>query len=90
MTYHRMCQKPISWIETIVTHLRQTIDKSIVPIIQSVDEPDRLPANEYQDALEIAQSTGDGVIVFTLEGMLSEGKLDATQQVFHNNTNRKE
>ena len=83
MTYHRMCHRPVSWIETITSHLKQTTNKPVVPIIQSVDLPDVLPIDDYSESLEIAQSVGEGVIVFTLESMLEEKRLDATRQAFH-------
>ena len=86
MTYHRMCYQSVDWIESITAHFRQATRKQVVPIIQSMDEPDTLPLQEYRKALKIAQTVGDGVIVFTLEGMLTDKKLAATQQAFGTST----
>jgi hypothetical protein len=58
--------------------------KPVWPIVQSVDQPEPLPADEYGQALDVAlrSPASAGVIVFKLEGALEEGKLAATRDRF--------
>jgi hypothetical protein len=84
MVYHRMCGHAPDWIGEVVQEIRDTSGKPVWPIIQSVDEPGPLPADEYARALEIALAhpASDGVLVFTMKGALAEDKLQATRAAF--------
>lgn len=84
MTYHRMCNRDVDWIGRVIQGIHAQTGKPVCPIIQSVDEPAPLPAEEYGRALELALShaDSDGVIVFTLEGILPDDKLARTKRLF--------
>ena len=82
MVYHRMCGYPVEWIGDVVAEVRALSGKPVWPIIQSVDEPSSLPAEEYGQALDVAlrHPAADGVLVFTLKGALDEAKLSITRE----------
>ena len=82
MVYHRMCGYPPEWIGPVVEEVHTLSGKPVWPIIQSVDEPDPLPAEEYGRALDLAldHPASDGVLVFTLEGALAGAKLAVTRE----------
>ncbi|NLF01314.1 MAG: hypothetical protein GX601_10095 [Anaerolineales bacterium] len=84
MVYHRMCGQPPSWIHDVTAEVHRMSDRPVGPIIQSVDEPDVLSADEYGQALDVAldSPSSAGVIVFTLAGMLEGDRLAATQARF--------
>jgi uncharacterized lipoprotein YddW (UPF0748 family) len=85
MTYHRMCDRPVHWIADTAAGMHALTQTPICPIIQSVDHPDALPADEYAEALAAALNAPDaqGAIVFTMQGVLDHaGKLRQTQRVF--------
>ena len=80
MVYHVMCGFPVAWIGDVVEEIKALGGKSVWPIIQSVDEPRPLSADEYGLALELAltHTATDGAVVFTLKGALEKAKLDTT------------
>ena len=80
MVYHRMCGRPPEWIGEVVEEVHALSGKPVWPIIQSVDDPDPLSAEEYGMALDVAlgQPASDGVLVFTLEGALTGARLAVT------------
>jgi hypothetical protein len=84
MVYHVMCGRPVAWIGQVIQHVKALSGKPVWPIIQSVDEPKPLAAEEYGRALDVALShpSSDGVLVFTLKGALDEGKLEITRARF--------
>ena len=81
MVYHLMCGQPPEWIAEVVRDVRRTSGKRVWPIIQSVDKPADLSPEAYGQALDAAMGCdeSDGLIVFTLEGMLSPAKVAATR-----------
>jgi hypothetical protein len=84
MTYHAMCDQPVHWIGEVADEVRVLTGKPVWPIIQSVDEPRRLPAAEYAAALDVAlhHPAPAGVIVFTLKGALEGERCGVTQDRF--------
>jgi len=82
MAYHRMCGYPVEWIGDVAAEVRALSRKPVWPIIQSVDEPSALSAAEYGQALDIVlrHPAADGVLVFTLKGVLDEAKLSVTRE----------
>ena len=84
MVYHAMCGRPVAWIDDVVRELAARTGRPVWPIIQSVDHPRPLPADEYGDALATALDCPQsaGALVFTLEGMLTPDKLAATRRAF--------
>jgi hypothetical protein len=84
MVYHLMCGRSLRWIGDVTAELHALSGKPIWPIIQSVDEPSRLRAAEYGEALDGALNhrASGGVIVFTLKGALEPAKLQMTKAKF--------
>jgi hypothetical protein len=81
MVYHSLCGMPVAWIGEVIDEVHRLSHKPVWPIIQSVDEPTPLSAEEYGQALEAAlqHPSSDGVLVFTLKGALQPDKLALTQ-----------
>ena len=85
MVYHLMCGHPPNWIGEVVEDVHALSGKPVWPIVQSIDHPAPLPAEEYAQTLEVALGTNSsaGVIVFTLAGVLTdEAKLTVTKARF--------
>ncbi len=84
MVYHKMCNFPVDWIAQVAQEVHTLTGKPVWPIIQSVDQPVALSAQEYGQALDVALncSASDGVLVFTLQGALGDGKLAVTRAGF--------
>ena len=84
MVYHRMCGYGPEWISEVTDEVHALSGKPVWPIVQSVDEPDPLPADEYRAALDTALRSlaSEGVLVFTLKGALAEEKLRVTRDRF--------
>jgi len=81
MVYHLMCGQDPEWIAEVVRDAQRTSGKRVWPIIQSVDKPTDLSPKAYGKALDAAMGCdeSDGLIVFTLEGMLSPTKVAETR-----------
>ncbi len=85
MTYHLMCGRPATWIGDIAHEFQRQTGKPVCPIIQSVDSPTSLSVADYGAALNIA-AQADGVIVFTLKGVVeNDAKLARTIAAFTGN-----
>lgn len=84
MVYHRLCHQPLAWIEAVTAEVSHLSGKPVWPIIQSIDEPDPLPAEEYAQALDLVlqSSRASGILVFNLKAALAENKLTVTQAKF--------
>jgi hypothetical protein len=84
MLYHAMCGFPVGWIGEVVDEIASSTGKPVWPILQSVGEPVPLPTSDYASALALSlgHAATDGVVVFTLKGVLEEGKLAATVTEF--------
>jgi hypothetical protein len=84
MAYHRMCGRGPDWPGVVTAHVHERSGKPVWPIVQSVDEPDALPAEEYGAVLDavLSQPAAEGVLVFTMEGALAPDKLEATATRF--------
>jgi len=84
MVYHRMCGRRPAWIGEVTEEIHELSAKPVWPIVQSVNKPSTLPAEEYGQALDMAlhhQASG-GVLVFTMESALDEDKLAITKAKF--------
>jgi hypothetical protein len=90
MVYHAMCGRPPAWIGEVVEEVHALSQKPVWPIIQSVDKPRQLSAEEYGQALDVGLTHPDsgGVLVFTLEGALQPEKLAITQAKLRNRPRR--
>ncbi len=84
MVYHRMCGFEPAWIGQVTAEVHALSGKPVWPIVQSVDMPGPLSAEEYGQALDVALQgpASEGVLVFTMEGALDAGKLEETQARF--------
>lgn len=84
MVYHAMCGQPVEWIGQVAEEVQALSVTPVWPVIQSVDEPATLPAEMYAEALQIALGgpASEGVVVFTLEGVLDQAKLAVTKAMF--------
>jgi hypothetical protein len=85
MVYHVMCGHEPDWIGEVAAEVHALSGKPVWPIVQSVDQPTPLPAEEYGQALDVAlqHPASHGVIVFTMKGVLSDvAKLEATRARF--------
>jgi hypothetical protein len=80
MVYHRMCGREPEWVGAVTAHVHALSGKPVWPIVQSVDQPDALLAEEYAAVLDVAldHPASDGVLVFTMQGALDPAKLEAT------------
>jgi len=78
MVYHLMCGRDVKWIREIATYIYQKSKKEIWPIIQARSIPSHLSKKEFKAALENAlyAEGSSGVIVFTLEDLLREDRLN--------------
>ena len=84
MVYHWMCGYPPAWIGEVVQEVHELSGQPVWPIVQSVDAPAPLAPEEYGECLDIAlgHPASGGVLVFTLEGALSEARLAVTKDRF--------
>lgn len=84
MVYHHMCGYPPGWIAEVIEEVHTLTGKPVWPIIQSIDQPTRLSAEEYGEALDVALScpAAEGVLVFHMRGALSQAKLAVTKARF--------
>jgi hypothetical protein len=82
MAYHRMCGERPEWIAEVTQEVHALSGKPVWPILQSVDEPAPLPAEEYGRALEVAlgSEASSGVVVFTMQGAVEGAKLQVTRE----------
>lgn len=84
MVYHVMCGQPPEWIDKVSAEVRALSGRPVWPIVQAVDEPKPMSAQDYRAALTVATRSAatEGVIVFHLRGVLSGGRLTLTQEIF--------
>ena len=84
MVYHKMCGYAPDWIAEVVEEIHVLSGKPVWPIVQSVDQPVPLSAEEYGQALDAALKSpvSAGILVFHLQGALDPAKLGVTQAKF--------
>ena len=84
MVYHAMCGRSPDWIRSVTAEIHTLSGKPVWPIIQSVDKPRALSADEYGQALDVALHSpeAEGVLVFHMEGALNPEKLAVTKRKF--------
>lgn len=75
MVYHVMCGQPVSWIGDVSEWFRETTGRDVIPIIQTVDQPETLKPDALTEAVTEALGFqgSRGVILFNLNG-LNEAK----------------
>lgn len=84
MVYHKMCYRDIKWITEITNYLAEMTKKKIVPIIQACSVPSELDKEEFKKAIEAGLAgNSSGVIIFTLDYVMKEKKIDVMKSTFH-------
>lgn len=69
MLYHNICGKPVGWIGERAGHYQRQVG-NIVPVIQSLPEPDRLSSEEFAASIQqVIRSDPAGIMVLTYEAM---------------------
>jgi hypothetical protein len=84
MAYHRMCNRPVSWVGEHTRFLTGATRKPVWPIVQATDAPpgQTVSPGEFEEALRQGLS-GEGVLVFTFTAVLENAeKLAALQRVY--------
>ena len=84
MVYHLMCGHSPAWIGEVTEEIHRLSENPVWPIIQSLDDPTPLSAEEYGRAIDVApqSSASDGVVVYKMEGALNAAKLAVTRSRF--------
>lgn len=73
MVYHKMVGENPPWISGMVRYLDQVTKKPVIPIIQAVSEPTRLPDDEFiRSVQEALESPSKGVIILSMKYFLKE------------------
>lgn len=84
MVYHRLCYRDVAWIQEVVRDARERSPAPVLPVVQSLDQPEPLPEGELAQALEAVLSlSGQGVMIFDLRSVArSPAKVAAVRDVF--------
>jgi hypothetical protein len=89
MVYHKMCGETVEWIGEVTDWVAQETRRPVWPVIQAHGEPRcewnpyRLSDAEFAGALRAArEGASSGAVVFTLEYLLREKKLEAMAKDF--------
>jgi hypothetical protein len=70
MVYHRLCRRDISWIAEVTRDARARSKAPVLPVVQSLDLPERLSEGELMGAIETAAHASDqGVMIFDLHSV---------------------
>jgi hypothetical protein len=73
MAYHRLIDRPVDWIGAITREVSRISGKAVLPLVQSMDEPEKISGIEFERALHTAvQEPSGGVMVFHYEDMLQD------------------
>jgi hypothetical protein len=75
MVYHKLCHQPASWIQDVTIDALNWTGRPVLPIIQSLDQPDVMTPAELDAALAHALETpAEGVMLFTLDPLLESAE----------------
>ena len=85
MVYHRLSAQDVAWIADVIGDARAWSGRPVLPIVQAMDRPDSLVAQELEEALTVSLETdAEGVMIFTLgDVQLSADKVAAVRRRFH-------
>jgi hypothetical protein len=73
MVYHRMCGRDLGWTGAITRWVQERSHRAVWPIVEAVAPAEDYPAAEFAAACRAAlDASGEGVMVFTLEGLLQD------------------
>lgn len=86
MVYHIMCGETPAWIHSRVQGFEQETKGGIIwPIIQGCNEPGTLTHEEFQEAIRQAErAPSGGVIIFGLNHLIKEDRLESLQEAWQN------
>ncbi len=84
MLYHTMCGRPVEWIGEHTRYLAQVTGRSVIPIVQAIDQPTPMPSGEFRRALlEGLAEPSAGVMMFRLEDVVEKReKYTALQEIY--------
>lgn len=84
MAYHKIVDRPVEWIGEIVEVIDRTTGQSVVPLIQSMDDPEKVSSEEFERAIRIGmKEPSQGLIVFHFEDLSTQqDKFRALQRAF--------
>ena len=84
MVYHRMLGRPVEWVGEYASYMKPRVKgRMVVPIVQAVNHPAKLPARELARAIALAVRNGDGAMIFTLKAVAeSREKMEAVRRAF--------
>ena len=87
MLYHRMINRPVSYISEYADWIFQKTEKPVLPIIQVKDMPDNLPdklsGEEVQQAFnEACKPSSIGVSFFSWDHAVEKGKTELIRKLF--------
>jgi hypothetical protein len=75
MVYHKLCYRPLPWIAEVVRDVQEWTSRPVLPIIQSLDQPEPMAAAEMDGALLSAlEPAPEGVMIFTLAPLLDNAE----------------
>ena len=69
MLYHAICHRSVAWIDERLVFFKNSVTNDIVPVIQSIPEPNPLTPEEFTTSLRIAMHNTSGAMVLTYEAM---------------------
>jgi hypothetical protein len=86
MVYHKLCYRSVTWIEEVIDDVLDWTQRPVLPIIQSLDQPDVMTAGQLDAALTHAsRASGDGIMIFTLDPLLAaQEKITVVRTHFSN------
>ncbi len=84
MSYHAMCGWPVEWIAQYNSYLALKTGRDVWPIVQAVDKPRKISAEEFEQVLKAGLAGGStGVLVFRAQDCDQEsGKLEVLRRVY--------
>ncbi len=83
MSYHLICHRDTDWIISVTQWIKSKTDKEVWPIVQSIDEPEKISPKEYEKALRAGLAGGStGVMTFTTNATLENGKWEIQKKIF--------
>lgn len=76
MVYHKLCYQPPSWVQEVAQDVREWTQKPVLPVVQSIHQPEPMEAQELDAALAYAlQPSNEGAMIFTLEPVLASKEM---------------
>ena len=83
MVYHKLCYRSVTWIEAVIQDVLDWTHAPVLPVVQSLDQPDVMTAAQLEAALTHAgRASDDGVIIFTLEPLLAAKEKSAVVRTY--------